>query len=133
MRFQGHNVLAVIVAAALMYGVGMLIYGVLFSQQWMALSGVTEDSFTGQEWRVALSPVMPLLLAIGLSLVIKWRNAAGWMGGLATGFWMALFFVFAARLYGFVYSAEPTALLGIDTLHIFLINMIGGAVIGAWK
>lgn len=133
MRFQGHNILAIIIAAALMYGIGALIYGVLFSQQWMALAGVTEDSFAGQEWRMGLSPIMPILQAIGLSLVIKWRNAAGWMGGLATGFWMALFFVFAARLYGFVYSAEPTGLLGIDTLHIFLINMVAGAVIGAWK
>ena len=133
MRFQGHNILAIIVAAALMYGIGFVIYGVLFSEQWMALSGVTEDGIAGEEWRMALSPIMPLLQAIGLSCVIKWRNAAGWMGGLATGFWMALFFVFAARLYGFVYGAEPTGLLGIDTLHLFLINMIGGAVIGTWK
>ncbi|MGE3250363.1 MAG: DUF1761 domain-containing protein [Hyphomonadaceae bacterium] len=133
MRFQGHNALAIVLAAVVMYGIGALIYGVLFSQQWMAMQGVTEDSFAGQEWRMYLSPIMPLLQAIGLSLVIKWRNGAGWVNGALTGFWMALFFVFASRLYMFVYSAEAPGLLGLDTLHLFLINMIGGAIIGAWK
>jgi hypothetical protein len=108
-------------------------YGVVFEQMWMQLAGVTEESFAGEEWRMALSPIMPILQAIGLSLVIKWRSAAGWMSGMATGFWMALFFVFASRLYSFAYGAEVPALLGLDALHLFLINMIAGAIIGAWK
>jgi hypothetical protein len=132
MRINGHNILAIALAAIVMYGVGAAIY-TGFSQQWMAWSGVTEESFAGQEWRMALSPVMPILQAIGLSLAIKWRGAAGWMGGAATGFWMALCFVFASRLYMFVYSVEQPGLLGIDTVHLFLINLIGGAIIGAWK
>ncbi|MGE0828287.1 MAG: DUF1761 domain-containing protein [Hyphomonadaceae bacterium] len=133
MRYQGHNILAIIVAAVAMYAIGAIIYGALFGEYWMQLSGVTKDSFAGEEWRMALSPIMPILQAIGLSLVIKWRNAVGWLEGAASGFWMALFFVFASRLYMFVYSTEPSALLGLDTVHLFLINMVGGAIIGAWK
>ncbi|MBL8550279.1 MAG: DUF1761 family protein [Hyphomonadaceae bacterium] len=132
MRINGHNVLAIILAAAVMYGIGAAIYTGL-SEQWMALSGVTEETFAGQEWRMALSPIMPLLLAFGLSLAIKWRGAAGWMGGMGVGFWMALCFVFASRLYMFVYSVEQPGLLGIDAAHIFAINLVGGAIIGAWK
>jgi hypothetical protein len=133
MRWNGHNILAIIVAAVVMYGIGALLYGYLLSELWMQLAGVTEDSFAGQEWRMALGPAMPLLQAVGLSLVIKWRSAQGWMSGAATGFWMALCFVFASRLYSFVYGDEVVGLLGVDTLHLFLINLAGGAIIGAWK
>jgi Protein of unknown function (DUF1761) len=133
MRVNGHNVLAILASAVAMYAIGFVIYGVVFEQQWQQLSGVTEDSFKGLEYRMAFSPVMPILMSIGLSLVIKWRDAPGLMGGATTGFLMALFFVFATNMYTFVYGVHPAALLGIDGLHLFLINIVGGAVIGAWK
>jgi hypothetical protein len=133
MRWQGHNILAIIVAAIVMYGVGFVIYGVVFEELWMQLSGITAEEAQSEPWRMALSPAMPILQAAGLSLAIKWRGAVGWMGGLGVGFWMGLCFVFASRLYSFVYGTEAPALLGIDALHLFLINMVGGAIIGAWK
>lgn len=133
MRAGRSNVLAILVAAAAIYAVGFVIYGLLVSDLWMQLSGVTKADFAGQEWRMALSPVMPLLLAIGLSLTIKWRAAAGWMGGASTGFWMALLFVFASRLYSFAYGTEHPALLGIDAAHLFIGCILGGAIIGGWK
>jgi hypothetical protein len=133
MRYQGHNILAIVAAAAAMYAIGFLIYGVLFSAQRQAASGYTEESFAGQEWKMALSPVMPLLIAAGLSLAIKWRAQPGWMAGAVTGLIMALVFVFASRLYTFVYSPEAAAMLAIDSAHLFLISAAGGAIIGAWK
>ncbi len=132
MRVAGHNVLAIIVAAVVMYAIGALIYGFLFSELWMRLSNVTKDSFAGEEWRMALSPMMPVLIAIGMSVLIKWRGAVGLAAGVATGLMASLFFMFAARLYAFVYSAEPAGLLWIDTLHFVLICAAGGAVIGGW-
>jgi hypothetical protein len=132
MRWNGHNILAIIFAALVMFGIGAGLYGYLLKDAWMQAMGLTTEPEM-ETWRYALWPAMPLLQAIGLSLVIKWRSAVGWMSGAATGFWMALFFVFASRLYGFVYSEEVPTLLGIDALHLFLINMVGGAIIGAWK
>lgn len=133
MRFQGHNVLAILVAAAAMYAIGFVIYGLVFSQMWQDAVGYDAADYAGLEWRMALSPVMPILIAIGLSLVIKWRNAAGWMGGAVTGFWIALFFLFAARLYNFAYSAESETVLALDGAHLFLNAIVGGAILGAWK
>ncbi len=133
MRVNGHNVLAILAAAVAMYAVGFVIYGLLVSDLWMQLSGVTQADFAGQEWRMALSPVMPILMAIGLSLTIKWRAALGWTGGASTGFWMALFFVFASRLYSFAYGTEHPGLLGIDAAHLFIGCVLGGAIIGGWK
>lgn len=132
MRYAGHNVLAIIVAAIVMYAIGALIYGVVFAQAWQAMTGITMMA-AGEEWRMALSPLMPLLQAIGLSLVIKWRAQPGMTAGAVTGFMMALFFVFASNLYFVAYYQQQLAVTAIDALHLFTINIIGGAIIGAWK
>jgi len=133
MRYQGHNLLAILAAAVVMYLIGFLIYGLMFEAQWQAMSGYTQESFAGQEWKMALSPIMPLLIASGISLANKWRAQPGWMAGAVTGFIVALCFVFASRLYTFVYSPEVIGMLAIDSAHLFLVSVVGGAIIGAWK
>lgn len=132
MRVAGHNLVAILVAAIVMYGIGALIYGVLFSAQWMALAGYREEDFAGQEWRMALSPIMPLLIAFGVSTAINWRGVGTLAGGLTTGLLVGVFFLFAGRLYAFVYGNEPAGLLAMDTAHLVLIAAVGGAIIGGW-
>ncbi|MDX2233442.1 MAG: DUF1761 domain-containing protein [Hyphomonadaceae bacterium] len=132
MRIAGHSVLAILAASAAMYVIGALIYGLLFSEAWMALSGYTKDSFAGQEWRMALSPVMPVLIAVGLSMLLRWRGAGTLGAGLSTGVIAAVFFLVSSRLYMFVYGVEPPGLLALDALHMVLIGAVGGAILGVW-
>lgn len=132
MKVAGHNAFAILAAAVAMYLIGFAIYGFLFSELWMQLSGVTEESFAGEEWRMGLSPIMPIVIAIGVAMAVKWRGATGLAGGATTGLLVGVFFLLAGRLYAFVYSTEPLGLLGIDTLHLVLISTVAGAVIGAW-
>jgi hypothetical protein len=134
MRFMGHNALAIAAAAVAIYAVGFVIYGLLIpAEQYMAMAGITEAEVTAAQWKMPLGVVMPILVAIGLSLVIKWRNQSGWMAGAVTGLLMALFFLFAERLYGFVYSAEDGQLLMVDAAHAFVTAALAGAILGAWK
>jgi hypothetical protein len=134
MRVMGHNALAIFVAALVIYAIGFLIYGVVLSDAWVAASGYTEEELQSGMSKMPLGAAMPILMAIGLSLAIKWRNQPGWMGGASTGFWVALFLVAPQFLYGYVYSpAGGETLLGIDTLHAFLACIGGGLVLGAWK
>lgn len=134
MRFQGHNVLAILVAAIAIYAAGFLIYGLVLGDAWVAASGYTKAEIETGMSKMPLSPIMPILIAIGLSLAIKWRNKPGWMAGAVTGLLMAAFFLFPERLYGYVYApAGGGILLSIDTLHLFLSGLVGGAVLGAWK
>jgi len=134
MRFQGHNVLAILVAAIAIYAVGFVIYGLVFEQAWIAASGYTREEVETGMSKMPFSPIMPILIAIGLSLVIKWRNKPGLMSGVVTGLLMAALFLFPERLYAYVYSPVGGAtLLGIDTLHIFVTGVVGGGVLGAWK
>jgi hypothetical protein len=133
MRVMGHNVLAIIVAAIAIWAIGFLIYVVLFAEQWTAWMGISEADMETDNGRMPFMVVMPFLQAIGLSLAVKWRNAAGWMGGLTTGVLMAVFFSIAARMYGWVYSFEVNELFGLDSMHFLLTHAAAGAILGVWK
>jgi hypothetical protein len=133
MRFNGHNVLAIVVAAIAIWAIGFLIYVVLFAEQWTAWMGLAEADMDKDNGRMPFMVVMPFLQAIGLSLAVKWRNAPGWLGGLTTGLLMAVFFSIAARMYGWVYSFEVNELFGLDSMHFLLTHAVAGAILGAWK
>jgi hypothetical protein len=134
MRVQGHNVLAIVAAAVAIWAIGFLIYVVLFQAQWMAWTGITEAAVEADGGaRMPFMVVMPFLTAIGLSILIKWRNATGWMAGLTTGVIAAVFLTIAGRMYGWVYSFEPTELFGLDSMHFLVTHAVAGAILGAWK
>jgi branched-subunit amino acid ABC-type transport system permease component len=81
---------------------------------------------------MALSPIMPILTAIGLALILKLSRVDNLATGLVVTFQIWFFFILAARLYSFVYSPEKPGLLVMDTVHLFLGTMVAGAVISAW-
>jgi hypothetical protein len=127
---------AVLAAAVAMYALGAFIYGFLFSDLWMSYQGLTEETakteFAGQEWRMALSPVMPLAITVGIALAMGWRGASGLAAGAATGALVGVLFLAGSRLYTFVYSTEPVGLLVMDSAHLILGAVMAGAVLGAW-
>lgn len=134
MKVMGHNALAILVAAIAIYLIGFLIYGVIFEATWVAATGWSEGELQSGMSKMPLGFIIPFLIAIGLSLAIKWRNKPGWWGGAETGLLMALFFMVAVVFYGYVYSpAGGETLLMIDALHQFATAAVGGAIIGAWK
>jgi hypothetical protein len=133
MRVMGHNGLAIAAAAAAIWAIGFLLYVVLFQAQWVAWTGVSEADLEKGNGRMPFMAVMPILQAIGLSLAVKWRDRPGWFEGLKVGLLLAVFLTVAGRMYGWVYSSEPTELLGLDTLHFLLTHAVAGAILGAWR
>lgn len=132
MRILGHNALAILVAALVIYGLEFVIFAVLIpGDQYMALTGLTEGQ--GDATRMPVGIVMPVLAAIGLSLVIKWRNAPGWMGGAMTALIMAVLFGFSTSLYDYVYGDHTAAYLPINLGHFLVCWGAAGAILGAWK
>ena len=132
-RVLGLKVTALLAAAVAVYATGFLIYGVLFDAQWMALSGYTPESFAGQEWRMALSPVMPVVIAFGIGLLVRDRGITTWQAGLKLGLVVGACFLVAARAYNFVYGTEPVGLLALDSLHLMLNGAAAGAILGGMK
>lgn len=133
MRVMGHNGLAIVAAAIAIWMIGFLLYVVLFQAQWLNWMGVDPADMDKDNGRMPFMVVMPFLQAIGLSLVIKWRDRPGWFDGLKVGLLLAVFLTIAGRMYGWVYSFERTELFGLDTLHFLLTHMAAGAILGAWK
>ena len=133
MRVLGLKAPALAAAAVAVYTTGFLIYGVLFSAQWMALSGYTAESFAGQEWRMALSPVMPVVIAVGMGLLVRDRGITTWQAGLRLGLMVGICFLVTARAYNFVYGTEPVGLLALDSLHLLLNGAAAGAILGGMK
>ncbi|MDX2275384.1 MAG: hypothetical protein NW206_08015 [Hyphomonadaceae bacterium] len=127
---NGHNVLAIAVAAIAFYAIEFLIFAVAISpEQYQALTGYG----SGDMSRMPFGAIPPILAAIGLSLAIKWRAKPGWMAGLMTGVFMGLCFAFATSFYGFVYGPNTAGFLAVDLAHYLICYGVAGAILGAWK
>lgn len=128
----GDNWLAIIAAAVAFYAIGFLIYGALFSKLWMQLSGYTKEQLAPHGWKMALSPIMPILTAIGLAIILKLCGVTDLMTGLTITLEIWLFVVVSTRLYSYVYSPEKPGLLVMDAIHLLLGYAAAGAIISAW-
>jgi len=134
MRINGHNVFAIIVAALVIYAIEFVIFAILIpAEQYMAFTGITEAQVSANGWRMPLGIIAPLLAAIGLSMVIKWRNAAGWLSGFNTALWMAVLFAFGTSLYGYVYGPHATDYLPVNLAHFLVCWGAAGAILASWK
>ena len=132
MRLNGHNLLAILAAAIAIYLIEFVIFAVLISaEQYTAMIGVATEQLHPE--RMPFGVIPPILAAIGLSLAVKWRNAPGLMGGAMTGVWMAIFFAFAASLYGFVYGSNTEPFLAVNLGHYLVCYAVAGGILGAWK
>jgi purine-cytosine permease-like protein len=128
----GDNWLAIIVAAVAFYAVGFIIYGAVFSKLWLQLSGYTKEQLQPHMWKMALSPIMPILAAIGLAILLKLARVDNLATGLIVTFQTWFFIVLSTRMYSYVYSPEKPGLLVMDAVHLLLGFMAAGAVISAW-
>ena len=132
MRMMGHNVLAIVLAAIVIYAIEFVIFGVLIpGDQYMAMTGLAEGQ--GDASRMPFGAIMPVLIAIGLALAIKWRNAPGLMGGVTTALMMAVLFGFSTGMYSYVYGANTAQFLLVDLGTGLVTYGAAGAVLGAWK
>ena len=128
----GDNWLAIAAAAVAFYAVGFIIYGAVFSKLWMQLSGFTKEQLAPHTWKMAVSPIMPILTAIGLAIILKLAHVDNLATGLVVTFQIWFFIVLSTRLYSFVYSPEKPGLLVMDAIHLLLGTMACGAIISAW-
>lgn len=129
----GDNWLAVLAAAAAIYAIGFLIYGLVFSGLWLKLTGYTKEQLQPHSWKMFLSPVMPILTAVGLAILFKLARVDNIAVGVVIAFQIWFFLVMPARMYNFVYSPEKIGHLVLDALHLLLGMLVAGAIIAGWR
>jgi hypothetical protein len=134
MRVMGHNVIAIFVAALAIYLIEFVIFALIIpGEQYMAYTGLSAEQSALGMARMPFGVVPPILTAIGLSLVIGWRDRPGWASGAATALIMAVLFAFGTSLYSYVYGPHTEAYLPVNLAHFLVSWGVAGAILGAWK
>jgi hypothetical protein len=129
---KGINWVGVVVALIVGQVIGFLWYGMIFEEQWMALSGVTAaDVEAGPS--MALGVVNQLVVAIGLAWLINKTGAATLVGGATAGLLAGFFFAATATAQNFIYGGADTGLIPIDIGYLLVAYTAMGAVIGGLK
>ncbi|ESQ78189.1 DUF1761 domain-containing protein [Asticcacaulis sp. YBE204] len=108
---------------------GFIWYGLLFSEPWMALEGLTKEMGAGQEWRMGLGVLQVIFLAFGIYWLRRVTGTAGYVAGLKVGAWAALFFAVSTVWLRFIYGLKPLALIGIDCSYLLIQIAVTSAII----
>ena len=129
---KGINWIGVLAALVASQAVGFLWYGMLFSAQWMALTGISVSDAEGS-WAMALGAVQNLVIAIGLAWLIARTGMTGWVGGATAGLIACFFFGLATMSLRFIYGDDNTGLIPIDGGYMVIQYGLSGALIGGLK
>ena len=130
-RIAGVNLVGILLAALVMWVLGFVFYGVLFSDAWMAGNGYTEAMFEGQSqlWMPAGFRI-PLILAYGLGWHMKQKNIKTLKTAVLFGLWLALLIGVPLMMYNYVYSPSHSwQVLLIDSAHTVVTFVAGAAVL----
>ncbi len=121
--------------AALVVGqiIGIVWYGTVFSDAWLAAMEMTEADFVGTEWRMSLGFINMVVILIGLDWLIGRLDARSWMGGARVALAACVFFALTVVSLDYVYAAGNLPLLWIDGGYQLLTYVIGGALLGGLK
>ncbi|HYL09145.1 MAG TPA: DUF1761 domain-containing protein [Candidatus Acidoferrales bacterium] len=129
------NYLAIIVAAILYFLLGGLWFGVLFSNQWMALEGFKAADLKNINPTIpyVVSMVANLVIAFILALVCATQKADSLVKGAQTGILVGIGFVATTTLSTYLFEGRSMHLFMINTGYPVVGLALMGAVIGAWK
>jgi len=126
---KGINWIGVLAALAASQAIGFVWYGMLFSAQWMTLTGIAVSDGEGSS-AMALGAVQNLVIAIGLGWLIARTGMAGWVGGARAGLIACVFFGLATMSLRFIYGDDNPGLIPIDGGYMLIQYVVSGALIG---
>jgi len=121
--------------AALVVGqiIGIIWYGTVFSDAWLAAMEMTEAEFVGTEWRMSLGFINMVVILIGLDWLIGRLDARSWVGGAKIALTACVCFALTVVTLDYIYAAGNLPLVWIDGGYQVLTYVIGGALLGGLK
>jgi hypothetical protein len=128
------NWLAILVGALINMAVGALWYSpVLFSKQWMQLTGKKEmGSKKDMPKMYAVTFVGALLMSYVLMHFVVATNAESWLWGIKVGFWLWLGFTAATTISDYLFVGRPLKLYAINAGYYLVVALIVGGLFGVW-
>ena len=131
------NYVAVLVAAIVQMGVGMLWYGPLFGKAWMKLVGLTKKDTEkamkeGMAKTYFISFLGALVSAYVLAYLVGAFNAASAIEGATIGFWAWTGFVATTQLTGVLWEGKTWNLYYLDVAYQLVALLLMGGLLAAW-
>lgn len=129
-RLMGVNLLGVLLAALVMFFVGFIFYGMLFTDIWMTARGYTPNMFEDQSgaW-MGVGFLIEIVLALALGWLLKAKGVSSLGSAVGVGVCAAILFGFPLLSYEFAYGAHHSVPgLLVDWGHI-LVGFVAGAAV----
>lgn len=137
-KIFGTSLLGILAATIVFYMVGFLIYGILFSEQWMAFAGMTEAEALARNEQ--LGPMMyvwglviTLMQVLGLSYVLQQSSASTLPTCAKIAAIMAALFALPVMAYSWLYEGSSANLLGMDFMHLLIGYVLAGIVMSFFR
>jgi len=140
MIYTDVNFLAVLVAAIVSMGIGMLWYGQLFGKEWALLMGFdTSDPKVKDQMQQGMKSAMVgtfisfLIMGSMLSYYINVTGADSVSKGLNAGFVAWLGFVLTTIVINGLWASNKPKLIAINAGHLLAVMLVTGAILAVWK
>ena len=129
---KGLNWLGVIVALIVGEGLGMLWYGMLFKDRWIA-AAKPDMSDPNNMMPMVLGAVVSLVTIIGLAWLVKRLNQDSFGGGLRVGVVTGVAFGMTSVLLDPIYAGRGPELMMIEAGFILAFFVLSGVIVGGVK
>lgn len=134
--------LAVLVCAAINMVVGFAWYSQsLFGKPWMRLAGITQAQMeAGKKKGMMQSMVLGIVFALLMAYVlahatvfgIAYTKIGGYTGGLMSGFWNWLGFIFPVTAGAALWEGKPWKLVAINSGYYLVVLLVNGMILASW-
>ena len=125
--------LGVLVAVVAAQVLGFLWYGPLFSKQWMAALGTTQEEIQqeGPGIAIAVGVVASILNAVGIAIILTMSDTPDLVSGIKIGLLTSVGFAAAAVVSNSMFEKRPPTLMWLYAAYLVLSITMMGAIIGA--
>ncbi|MFZ5670576.1 MAG: DUF1761 domain-containing protein [Pseudomonadota bacterium] len=126
---KGINWIGVFVALVVSQAIGYVWYGVVFSDQWMAASGMTAAEMDESALTYVRGAVQNLVVIVGLAWLAVQTGKSSWTSGAVLGALVCVFFALSTYALRFIYGNDSTALIPIDAGYMLIQYVVSGAIV----
>lgn len=133
---QHINWLAVLAGGLAYFLLGAIWYTALFGKLWKSYNSTLmndPNAKSGAAGIMAVSFILMLICAFGLSLIVTRLNLGGWRVGLKLGILTGVFFSATAISISYLYEKKPLGLHLINGLYNIAGNIIAAIIVSCWR
>ena len=137
-KIFGTSLLGILAATIAFYLVGFLIYGILFSEQWMAMVGMTDADAQAQKDKLGIMMWIggigiTLMQVLGINYVLQ-QSGASLLGTCAKiGAILAVLIALPLMAYAWLYEGRNPHAVGLDFLHLLVGYVLAAIVLSFFR